>query len=217
VNVVVTEVSVHLASGDDASGWLVISDSLRTINLLNLTNGTFSIIGVHRLDVGRYSQIRLKIGSGSTVVVDGETHPLNIPSGTQSGLKLNHQFDIAADMLYELTLDFDADRSIHLTGSNQYQMNPVIRVVANIVSGSISGIVTPPMAFTHIVTEVGADSVGTFADVTTGGFRLMALPAGTYSVVVESGNALFADSTITDVYVSAQQNTSLGTIALRLR
>lgn len=215
VNIVITEVSVHLTSNDTVSGWTVISDSLRTINLLNLTNGNFDILGRHRLDVGRYTQIRLKIGTGSNVVVNGQTYPLNIPSGSQSGLKLNHQFDIEADALYELTLDFDASRSIHVTGNNQYQMRPVIRVAANIVSGSISGVVSPANALAVISTTFDSDTVSTYADVATGGFRLMVLPAGSYSVNIRSGVEIYADSTVTGVTVIAQQNTDLGTIVLR--
>jgi len=217
VNIVVTEVTVHMESADEVTGWVIISDSARTINLLNLTNGTFDILGAHRLDVGRYSQIRLKIGTGSNVVVDGTTYALNIPSGSQSGLKLNHQFDIEADALYELTLDFDAAHSIHMTGNGQYQMNPVIRVVANVVSGSISGVVSPVSAFAQILTKIGSDSVATYANMLSGGFKLMAMPAGTYSVTIESSSALYADSTITGVVVHAQQNTNLGTIVLRQR
>ena len=214
VNIVVTEVSVHIALSDSNSGWTVINSTTRTINLLNLTNGNFDILGTSRLDVGRYTQIRLMIGTGSNVVVDGEVHPLDIPSGTQSGLKLNHQFDIEADVLYELTLDFDASRSIHVTGNGQYQLRPVIRVIANIVSGSISGIVSPASANALISTVAGLDTVTTYANVTSGGFTLMALPAGLYAVTIYSGNSAYADSILTGITVIAQQNTNIGTIAL---
>ena len=215
VNIVVTEVSVHLTSNDTVSGWTIISDSVRTINLLRLTNGNFDILGRHRLDVGSYSQIRLKIGTGSNVVVGEVTHLLEIPSGSQSGLKLNHHFDIEADALYELTLDFDASRSIHMTGNGQYKMSPVIRVIANIVSGSISGVVSPTAAMGVISTTFASDSISTYADVATGGFRLMMLPAGDYSIKVSSGVGVYADSTIAGVTVTARQNTDLGTIVLR--
>ncbi len=217
VNIVVTEVSVHLASSDSVSGWMVINGTTRTIDLLNLTNGNVDILGTSRLDVGTYTQIRLKIGTGSNVVVDGQTHPLNIPSGAQSGLKLNHQFDIEANALYEVTLDFDASRSIHVTGNGQYQMTPVIRVIANVVSGSISGVVSPASATALVSTIVGSDSVSTYANVASGGFMLMALPAGIYSVTIYSGVDAYADSTLTGVTVVAQQNTNIGTIVLRQR
>jgi len=215
VNVVVTEVSVHITSNDTVSGWTVISDSVRTINLLHLTNGNYDILGTSRLDAGTYSQIRLKIGTGSNVVVNGMTHSLEIPSGSQSGLKLNHQFEIEENALYELTLDFDASRSIHLTGNDRYMMRPVIRVIANVVSGSISGVVSPVVALAQVSTTFGLDTVSTYSDVTTGAFRLMVLPAGSYSVMIHSSVGFYADSTITGVTVTARQNTNIGTIVLR--
>lgn len=215
VNIVVTEVSVHMTSTDTVTGWTVISDSLRTINLLNLTNGNFDILGTKMLDAGRYSQIRLKIGTGSNVVVNGQMYPLNIPSGDQSGLKLNHQFNIEANGLYELTLDFDASRSIHVTGNNQYQMRPVIRVVANYISGSISGVVSPSFAFAFVSTIAGSDTISTYANVENGGFKFMVLPAGIYALTIKSGVNTYRDSTITGISVVARQNTNIGTIALR--
>ena len=215
VNIVVTEVSVHIASSDSVSGWTVINATTRTIDLLHLTNGNVDLLGTSRLDVGSYTQIRLKIGTGSNVVVDGQTHPLDIPSGAQTGLKLNHQFEIEADALYELTLDFDVSRSIHVTGNDQYQLRPVIRVIANVVSGSISGVVSPSWANALVYTSVGMDTVTTYADVASGGFMLMALPAGVYSVTIYSGLNAYADSTFTGVAVVTQQNTDIGTIVLR--
>ncbi len=217
VNIVVTEVSVHMTSSDTVSGWMVINDTTRTINLLSLTNGNVDILGSGGLDVGSYSQIRLKIGTGSNVVVNGQTHSLDIPSGDQTGLKLNHAFNITSRALYELTLDFDASRSIHVTGNDQYQMRPVIRVMANVVSGSISGIVVPVAAMAHVSTMMGSDSMTTYTNMMSGSFMLMALPAGMCSVTINSGVDLYADTTITGVTVVARQNTNLGQIVLRLR
>ncbi|MDK9699298.1 MAG: DUF4382 domain-containing protein [bacterium] len=217
VNIVVTEVAVHFESSDSVSGWIVINDSVRTVNLLSLTNGTYELLGTHRLDIGRYSQVRLKVGTGSNIVVDGQYYPLNIPSGTQTGLKLNHQFDIASDALYELTLDFDVSRSIHLTGNHQYQMRPVIRVAANLVSGTIGGIVVPYLSTTLVSTTIGSDTVSTYVTTISGAFKLMALPAGNYSVMINSGSEAYYDSTLTGIAVIAHQNTSLGTIVLRHR
>lgn len=215
VNIVVTEVSVHPATADTVSGWTVIDSTTRTFDLLKLTNGASAILGNKKLDVGRYTQIRLKIGSGSNVVVNGQSRPLSIPSGAQTGLKLNHQFDIAANTLYELTLDFDASRSIRITGTNQYSLVPVIRVVANVTSGTISGTVSPASAKALVSTVAGTDTVSTAADTTSGAFKLMALPAGTYSVKISPSVTTYRDTTIVGVQVVAQQDKNLGTITLR--
>ena len=126
VNIVVTEVSVHSSDADSASGWILLNDTTRTFDLLTLRNGASQILGETLLNTGDYTQIRLKLADSCTVIVDGQTHPLEVPSSTQSGLKLNHPFDIARATLYELTLDFDASRSIHVIGNDRYKLSPGI-------------------------------------------------------------------------------------------
>ena len=217
VNIVVTEVSVHSSDADSTSGWIMLNDTMRTFDLLTLRNGASQILGETLLNSGRYTQIRLKLAESCTVIVDGQTHPLEVPSGAQSGLKLNHPFDIAPNTLYELTLDFDAARSIHVTGNDRYKLSPVIRVVANQVSGTISGTIDPASSRAAVFTTVGADTVSTFADTSTGAFRLVALPANNYAVHIVPMVLTFRDTTLTGVPVAAGQDTGLGTITLSLR
>ena len=214
VNIVVTEVSIHRANADSLTGWSVIDSTTRTFDLLKLRNGASGVLGAKRLDAGKYTQIRLKIGAGSNVVVGGLSIPLEVPGGLQSGLKLNHNFDIVANTTYELTLDFDASRSLRLTG-NQYRLSPVIRVAANITSGTISGSISPVSARAVVSTVAGTDTLSAAADSVSGAFKLMAVPAGTYSIKVVPTVTSYRDTTITGVQVTAQQDKPLGVITLR--
>ncbi len=99
VNIVVTRVEVHRSGSDSSSGWFVINDNTATYDLLLLRNGASVVLGNHSLDVGHYTQIRLIIGTGSNIVVNGVTYPLEVPSGAQTGVKLNHAF-VIEDGLY---------------------------------------------------------------------------------------------------------------------
>lgn len=218
VNIVVTEVSVHEEdAADSSSGWVVVNSTTQTYDLLTLMNGASAVLGDVHLDAGHYTQIRLKLADSCTVVVDGVEHPLEVPSGTQTGLKLNHPFEIEPNTLYELTLDFDANRSIHVTGNGTYKLSPVIRVIATQTSGSISGTIEPPSAEADVFTLVGADTVSTITDPTTGHFVLMALPADLYDVSILPSDSAYADTTIAGVGVVAGEDTDLGTIVLELR
>ena len=152
------------------------------------------------------------IGEGSHVVVDGESHPLDIPSGMQSGLKIIHPFTVIADGLFEATIDFDAQRSVHQTGMGQYKLMPVIRMVENHLAGSIHGIVVPSAAV--VMTMVGTDTVQTYPHPATGAFHLPMLPAGLYDVTLQPLVDAYVDSVITDVDVVAGQSTDLGLIEL---
>ena len=130
VNIVVELVEVHQADADPESGWAIVNSNAATYNLLELTDGASAVLGEAALSVGRYTQIRLVIGEDSYVVVDGTQKNLTIPSGVQTGVKLVHQFEIEEGQLYELTLDFDADRSVVTAPPDQYLLIPVIRVQA---------------------------------------------------------------------------------------
>lgn len=214
VNIVVTEVSIHPSGAGDAdSEWEVLETDDATYNLLTLQNGVFATIAHTTVASGPYDQVRLKVGSGSNVVVDGITYPLTIPSGMQSGIKLVGSYTVPPDGLLDLALDFDAARSIHQTGNGTYMLQPVIRVVPFSTAGSISGVVLPPTAGATVYAIAGTDTLTSTSTDALGSFKLSALPAGTYSVWVSPLPA-YGDTMIVNVAVSAGTTTNLGNVQL---
>ena len=136
VNIAVVRVEVIRSENDTAGGRFIINNTPAVYDLLQLRNGAQVVLGDTMLPPGQYEQIRLIIGDGSNVLVDGTMHPLEVPSGPQTGVKLNHTITILPDALYELTLDFDAARSIVVTGNGRYKLKPVIRMQASQISGN---------------------------------------------------------------------------------
>ncbi|HEY9051137.1 MAG TPA: DUF4382 domain-containing protein [Gammaproteobacteria bacterium] len=123
-------------------------DPPKKINLLNLTGTSSTELLNQPLDAGRYSWIRLSIddADNSTYLVNSTgTHSLRIPSGNQTGLKLNRSFSIDADVETAFTIDFDLRKSIHMTGSGSYMMRPTLRIVETSMAGSISGSIDPSL------------------------------------------------------------------------
>ena len=217
VIICVTSVEVHKSGSDTTSGWFTINDSTRYFDLLQLTNGASAVLGDTSLTPGHYTQIRLIISNSSYVIDQGVKHYLEIPSGSQSGLKLNHQFTIEEGNLYELLLDFNVDKSIVITGNGKYKLKPVIRVMPTVISGSISGQVLPIEAQPTIWTVYGTDTVTTFTN-QQGFFKLIALPEGMYDVnIVPADTLVYRDSTLTGIQVFANQNTNIGTVNLETR
>jgi hypothetical protein len=110
------------------------------------------MLGVGDVPAGHYTQVRLHLTDGSNVVVDGAPHPLKVPSGMQSGYKLVGEFDVPAGGQVELTLDFDAARSVVLTGNGRYMLKPTCRVIVNPVDtiGSIMGTCFPRSRGDHL-------------------------------------------------------------------
>jgi len=205
-----SEVSVHFEDQ-----WITVSDSVQTYDLLELSNSITAVLGTKTLSPGNYGQIRLKTIDDSTrVVIGGESFPLKVPSGSSSGLKLGGGFEIVSGVTTELVLDFDAARSIHEKGhKEEFTMNPVIRIVATLQSGSISGHVTnvenAPVAYAI----AGTDSMTTFVDMTNGDFILGFLPPATYNVTVtDSLDRSFSTDNIT---VTIGQSEDIGDITLQ--
>jgi len=211
----VIRVEVLMAGSDSTNGWTAVRSDSANYDLLVLRNGARAVLDSAGLVAGHYTQIRLVLGTGSYVVVAGVKYFLTIPSGMESGVKLNCDFDIVAGQTYELLLDFDAGQSIHVTGNGKYMMNPVIRCAAIAASGSIAGVIVPASANTWVWTIMGADTVETIADNTTGDFVLQGLIAGTYSIQCVPGVTTYRDTTLTEIAVVNQQQTIVGTVLLR--
>ena len=214
VNVVVDSVRVHVESGDTLSGWYTISRAPATYNLLDYMNGRDTIIAEGQVPAGIYSQMRLYIGEGSSITKDGMTYPLEIPSGSQSGLKLNIHARIAPGVKYVLLLDFDASQSIVVTGNGRYKLKPVIKTVAMAVSGSLTGRVAPDSTNATVWAIAGPDTSGTFAD-PTGSFMFRYLLPATYTLRIVPADTTYRDTTLTNILVAATQSTDVGTITLQ--
>jgi hypothetical protein len=121
-------------------------DEPKTIDLLSLQGSASAPLleGVE-LEAGSYQGMRLKVvteGELDTYIVldDGGEHELEIPSGSQSGLKLNRNFDISANGTVNFTIDFDLRKS--LTESNgSYKLRPTLRISDNSAIGHVKGAV----------------------------------------------------------------------------
>jgi len=218
VNVFIERVEVN-NSEDDESGWQVVSEPNQQFNLLELTNGVFETIGEVELEEGFYPQIRLILNrDDNNVVIDGETHDLFIPSGAQTGVKLNVDAEINEGIVYTLLLDFDALRSVHKTGQSpaiDYILRPVIRASNEALTGNIEGVVEPVESRAAVFAIAGEDTLSsTYADEESGYFMLVGLEEDTYSVSVNPREEGYEETIIEDVSVTVGESTDLETIEL---
>lgn len=214
VNLVITGVAVRHADSDTVTGWQTLRSDSIGFDLLTLRGGVLAQLATGVIPSGRYDEVRLKLGAGSTVTVDGVVHPLVVPSGSTSGLKIKGPFTVPDGGSIDIAIDFDASRSIHETGNGTWMMRPVIRLVTVATSGSIVGTLAPPDSAAMVWAFAGADTVqGTTPTMSTGRFTLAGLPAGTYTVHVDA-SAAYRDTTITGVAVTSGDVEELGTIPL---
>jgi hypothetical protein len=120
----------------------------RQIDLLALDGGGSEVLlADEMLPAGEYESIRLKVNAGRSgsdsfiELDDGSVHPLFIPSGNQTGLKLIRRFTIGAGSSHNFTIDFNLRKSvIHPPGlGDPYLLKPVLRLVNNLEVGTIEG------------------------------------------------------------------------------
>jgi len=208
---------VEIQDADTASGWMALNDSSMSVNLLDLTNGTTKIIGEKPLTPGTYHQIRLILGTNNYVVINGQQYDLKVPSGQQSGLKINTDATIEPNITYTLLLDFDANRSVVQTGAAMnFILKPVIRATNEAVTGAISGTIQPADAKPVIYAISSSDTLSSvMSDTTSGDFELTGLPNNTYSLsIVPYDTTTYKDTTITNIDLSVGETKQVGTITL---
>ena len=227
VNVTIQKVRVHKSStaSDTDAGWseIVLSPAKR-VDLLGLQNGVLAELGQTPLPTGKYTQLRLVLGTNdgttplanSVVPSGGSETALTTPSGQQTGLKMNIDMDVGANQMIDLVLDFDACKSVVRAGaSGQYLLKPVVSVIPRFISG-VSGFVGTTIANgnTLITLQQAGIVVKATAPDSSGAFLLQPVAPGTYDVVITAPGQ--ATEVITDVVVSADTVTPLGTAAAPL-
>ena len=204
---------------DADQGWIVINEPDERYDLLELINGAHVVLGEEELEPGTYRQIRLILGEDNSIIVNGEEQDIKVPSGSQTGLKLNIDADIEPAITYTLLLDFDARRSVVTRGQGQgtnpsYLLKPVIRATSEADAGNIAGEVEPVDAHPWIYAIAEEDTLSsTRADEESGEFMLMSLEEGTYDVAFEPVEG-YEETTIGDVEVEAGETTEFGTVEI---
>ncbi|HSD75229.1 MAG TPA: DUF4382 domain-containing protein [Steroidobacteraceae bacterium] len=147
-----------------------LDPSPRQIDLLQFQDGRAAVLLDNVvLPAGRYEWLRLIVDNepnvrDSFLMLDtGAECELRVPSGAQSGLKLNRGFTLPAGGSVVLTVDFDLHKSIHappgqsgsgLDCTQAFLLRPTLRLVDNANVGAIAGQVDPALVTTDCLPKV---------------------------------------------------------------
>ena len=187
-------------------------------NLLDFSDGKDTLLADATIPPGTISQIRLILGDNNYIITnDGAKIPMKTPSAQESGLKVQVHQEVSGGILYRLTLDFDAGKSIVKAGnSGNYLLKPVLRIISLIPSGGdIFGVVMPDSAKTFVFAIQGLDTIAsTSTDTTSGKFLFKDIPAGNYSLYFLPSDTTLKQASINAV-VALGQITNVDTIRLQ--
>jgi hypothetical protein len=211
------KINIHIIGAQAIINDSIINLSVKDgiYNLLDFVNGKDTVIVDQQIPAGTLSQIRLILGDNNTIMTGAMSHGLTTPSAQQSGLKLNVHADFLKGIAYEYIIDFDAARSIVMTGSGKYILKPVLKVFTKVISGAISG-VTYPVKAKPLIYAISSqlDTVSTFSDTLTGNFMFRGLTAGTYKLSF-SPLSPYRDTTLQNITVINGQFTKLDTLKFK--
>jgi hypothetical protein len=121
----------------------------RRINLLQYRDGeTLNLLEQTRLRAEEYEWIRLRIRAqenlqdGSYIRLrDGRQFPLFIPSGAETGLKLQRRFTVAEGGITRLLIDFDLHKSLVMPPGQapNWILRPSMRLMDRLRTGTLEG------------------------------------------------------------------------------
>ncbi|MEK6958566.1 MAG: DUF4382 domain-containing protein [archaeon] len=121
IEVTISQVQVQ----SETEGWITLSSTPKTYDLLQLkADGTTVLLADANLNSGAYNQLRLVISKVMVTDANG-TFEAKLPSNE---LKFAGGFDVNAGKVSVATIDFKADRSLHVTGKGEYILAPVVHL-----------------------------------------------------------------------------------------
>jgi Domain of unknown function (DUF4382) len=106
--VTLSEIDLH----STGAGWQSLPPEMETFDLLKLRGGQQALLEQATLSAGKYTQIRLRVLDSYLIDLSGQRCEVKVPSDK---IKIPAQFTIEADTTTRLVLDFDAEKSVHIT------------------------------------------------------------------------------------------------------
>ncbi len=212
-----------LAVFKEGEDWIEIPlQNATEVDLLQLQGGLSTpLAALETLAAGTYTQTRIILSDSSParlIGLDGQEHILKVPSGSESGLKIKQSIIVEANKKARFTIDFDLRKSLKLTGNGngnggKYMLKPVLRLIENVQSGSISGsgsnssVLCLYEAGTVKDTNDSCDNALTSLSLNLSSFGLKFIPAGNYAVRFFKDGLPVKD--LENITVIAGQNTEI--------
>lgn len=209
----IQEVQLNTGS-EQQEEWITLNSQPLRVDLLKLDNGAETLLGTAQLETGTYSQIRLILGPNNEVIDEGSSNQLTVPSGAESGYKVNLNATIVEDSTLTKIVDFDVARSIAVTGNGEYILNPVLKVFDPEETGSVSGQIVPQGVPALVSAQIGNEILATTYVEDDGTFMLRGLEENVYKILIQPDSQAHADTTLFEKEVFAGTDTDLGILQL---
>ncbi len=118
----IKNLEVHKTGGN----WTSIAVDTEPFDLKEI-EGIQQFLASQIVETGKYTQIRFEVNS-VTIVVDGDNYTAKVPSDK---IKIVGNFDVTDNNTTEITLDFNGEKSVLVTGKGDYIFKPVIKLLVS--------------------------------------------------------------------------------------
>jgi len=194
--------------------WDTLSIKPGVYDLLQLRNGTDTLLASGLMTSGKVLKVRVTLGTRDTVYTDSVTHfPLNI-AWTTTYFDINvrrENVSAVTNNQFQLWLDFDLARSV-LYFNGAYWLKPVVKPFNDKALAKIAGRVVPGGASPFVMVYSSTDTLYALPG-WEGYYQVRGAAAGTYSIYFK-GQHGYKDTTITNITVTAGKLTTVPTVTL---
>ena len=122
VNIVAVEMMIN-------DSWVTMRTNVGIYDLLQLQNDLTVVISPQtEIPAGKVKQMRLVLGSENSIKTDLGVFPLTVPSGSETGLKLNMNTEVVPEAEVIVVVDFDARASVVVEGNGSYSLKPHLSI-----------------------------------------------------------------------------------------
>lgn len=200
---------------DSCFVWTNLNVKAGVYDILKLRNGADTLLAASGIAKGAIRLIKIEVGTNNSLVKDSISYPVYLPANALNYILIKLKGNECHEYLpgkKQLWLDFDVTRSIFQERDNKFYLRPVFHFFTVNTTGSIAGRVGPNDG-AAVLTVYNAKDTAYALPNKEGYFRLRGLKNGTYSVFINASNG-YADTTISNVVVTAPKETSVGAITL---
>lgn len=112
-------------TSDGGGEWIPVLGAPPSFDLMDVI-GVTALLGSVNITAGRFTQIRMDVDKVEVTTTNGENFTAEIPSGK---LKIVRPFNVSPGQRTVLTIDFDGEKSLIVTGKGKALFKPVVKLL----------------------------------------------------------------------------------------
>ena len=191
VNIDLQEISLKTDGTKENDGWITLPNfTPGAYNILEFTGGQQLPLADMEFPSGTISQIKVKLGKNNTLKIGDHISNLMLANAYANGYIFNVHEVVTGGSTYYYRIDFDAAKSVTSLGSTgQLLLKPVVKLISESSTGSISGKIEP--AEKNVLVNVIVSNTivaSSYAPENSSNFFIPGLEAGIYDISFESSD-----------------------------